>query len=80
MQSKELVGTYGANPAKALRCAASSKLWFGSGRSVILDSGFASLKSTKGMAENRLFMIGNGKTAHVGFPKVWLLKNSLVRG
>jgi hypothetical protein len=31
------------------------------------------------MAENGLFMIGNVKTAHFGFPKVWLLKNTPVR-
>jgi hypothetical protein len=78
MQIKEFVGTYGAiNPAKALRCV---KPWFGSGRCVILDSGFASLKCAKRKAENGLFMIGNVKTTHVGFPKVWLLKNAPDRG
>ncbi len=53
MQSKEFLGTYGANPAKALRCV---KPWFGSDRCVIPDSCFASLNCAKGMAENGLFI------------------------
>ncbi len=73
MQGKEFVADYGANPAKALRCV---KPWFRSGRCVILDSGFASLKCVKGMAEYGLFTIGNVKSAHVGFPKTWLVKNA----
>ena len=56
------------------------KPWFGSGRCVILDFGFASLKCFKGMAEHGMFMIGNVKTAHSGFPKIWLKSNALVRG
>jgi hypothetical protein len=66
MQDKEFVSGYGAKPAKAMRCV---KPRLGSGRCVILDSGFASLKCVKGMAEHGMFAIGNVKTAHNGFPK-----------
>jgi hypothetical protein len=66
MQVKEFVLVYGANLAKALRCI---KPWFGSGRCVILDSGFASVKCVKGMAEHGMFCIGKVKSAHTGFPK-----------
>ncbi len=48
IRGKEFVADYGANPDKALLCV---KPWFGSSRCVILDSGFASLKCVKGMAE-----------------------------
>ncbi len=77
MQDKEFVSVYGANPAKAMRCV---KPWFGSGRCVILDSVFASLKCIKGMAEHGMFAIGNVKSAHNGFPKNWLKENASVRG
>jgi hypothetical protein len=68
-KEKEYVATYGANPAKALRCV---KPCFGSGRCVILDSGFASFKCIRVMTENGMFAIGNIMSAHVGFPKAWL--------
>ncbi len=77
MQGKEFVADNGANPVKALRYV---KPWFGSGRCVILDSGFASLKCVKGMAKHGLFTIGNVKSAHVGFPKTWLVRNEHARG
>jgi hypothetical protein len=77
VKDKELVSTYGANHAKALRCV---KPWFGSDRCVILDSGFASYKCIRGMAENGMYVIGNVKYAHVAFPKVWLKQNAHVRG
>ena len=67
MKDKEFVSTYGANLARALRCV---KPWFGSGRCVILDSGFASYKCIRGMAENGMYAIDNVKFAHVAFPKV----------
>ncbi len=77
MQENDFVAACGANPAKALRCV---KPWFGSGRCVIFDSGFASLKCVKGMAEHGMFCIGNVKSAHTGFPKTWLKENAQVRG
>ncbi len=74
---EEFVSVYGSNPAKALRCV---KPWLSSGRCVILDPGFASLKCVKGMAEHGMLCIGNVKFAHTGFPKAWLTENALVRG
>jgi hypothetical protein len=47
---------------------------------VILDSGFASFKCIRGMAENGMYAIGNVKSAHVAFPKAWLKQNAPVRG
>ena len=70
MKDKEFVKDFGKAPAKALRCV---KPWFNTGRLVILDAGFASVKCAQGMAEHGLFMIGNVKTGHAAFPKKWLL-------
>ena len=67
IKDKKFVSTYGANPTKALR---SVKPWIGSGRCVILDSGFASYKCIRGMAENGMYAIGNVNTAHLAFPNV----------
>ena len=77
MARKEYVGEWGANPAKAMRCV---KPWFGSGRTVIADSGFASLKCATGMAEHGLYLVGNVKTASAGFPQKWLLDQLKQRG
>ena len=65
-----------AGTAIALRLTAP---WVHSGRIIILDSGFASLKAPKALAEVGLHMIGNVKTAHSDFPKKWLcLKGEMV--
>ena len=77
MAQKEFVAEWGKNPSKAMRCV---KPWFGSGRLVILDSGFASFKCAHGLAENGLFTIGNVKTASAKFPKDWLLDQVPERG
>ena len=77
MESKEFVAEFGKNPAKAMRCA---KNWFRSGRLVLVDAGFASVELAMGLAEYGLFMIGNVKTAHAGFPKDWLLSQVKERG
>ena len=77
MASKEFVRPYGKNPAKALRC---SKPWHGTGRTLILDSGFASKACAVGCADCGLFMIGNVKGGHRDFPKKWLLDNVKERG
>ena len=77
MAKKEYVTEWGKNPSKALRCV---KPWFRSARCVILDAGFASLKCCKGMSEHGMFMIGNVKGGHSGFPKDWLLEHVPVRG
>ena len=77
MGQKEFVTEWGKNPAKAMRCV---KPWFGTGRLVVIDSGFASLSCARGMAENGLFIVGNVKTASAGFPKAWLLSQVHERG
>ena len=77
METAEYVQEAGKNPAKALRC---TKPWHGSGRVVILDSGFASVKCAKALRDKGLFMIGNVKTASMGFPKDWLISQVPRRG
>lgn len=77
MEQKEFVQPWGKNPTKAMRCVKNS---FSSARCVILDSGFASLKCATGMAEHGMYMIGNVKSGHAGFPKKWLLDHVPERG
>ena len=77
MAMAEFVELAGKNPAKALRC---TKPWHGTGRLVILDSGFASVSCAKHLADKGLFMIGNVKTADTAFPKAWLLSKVPRRG
>ena len=75
MKATNCISEFGFNLAKTLRCA---RPWFSSGRGIILDSGFASFKCVKAMTEHGMFVIGNVKSAHVGFPKKWLVKNASV--
>ena len=76
MAEKKFVREFGKNPSKALRC---TENWFGSGRLVFLDSGFASWKGVQGFAEHGLYVIGNVKSGHAGFPKKWLKDNAPLR-
>lgn len=77
MAEAEYVSEAGKNPAKALRC---TKPWHGSGRLVILDSGFASVTCAMHLADKGMYFIGNVKTAHSSFPKKWLLSKVPRRG
>lgn len=77
MNDKEFVREYGKNPSKCIRCV---NPWFGSGRVVIEDSGFALVPCAKGLAEHGLFMIGNVNGASTGFPKAWLRSQLKERG
>ena len=77
MQDKEYVKEWGKAPATAMRCV---KPWMGTGRLVIADAGFASLKLAAGLAEHGTFLIGNVKGAHSEFPKAWLLQQVPERG
>ena len=77
MENKEYIKPHGKNPAKAMRC---TKPWHGSGRTVILDSGFMSVECATGLYDLGLFSIGNVKTASKGFPKDWLLSQVKQRG
>lgn len=60
-----------------MRC---TKPWFNSGRTVVVDSGFASAKLAKALARHGMFMIGNVKSGHASFPKKWLLERAKERG
>ena len=77
MAKKPLVKEWGKAPAVAMRCI---KPWWGTGRLLIADAGFASLKLCHGLAEHGTFLIGNVKTGHSGFPKRWLLEQVPSRG
>jgi hypothetical protein len=77
MANKELCNEYGKNPAKAMRC---TKQWLNSGRTAIVDSGFASVNLARGLAENGMYMIGNVRTGHSKFPRKWLLSKAKKRG
>ena len=77
MQHKEWVQEWGKAPATAMRCV---KPWMGTGRLVIADAGFASLKLATGLAEHGTYLIGNVKGGHSGFPKAWLLEQVPERG
>eukprot|EP00951_Prasinocladus_malaysianus_P003499 scaffold24601_cov33-Prasinocladus_malaysianus.AAC.1 len=77
MADKEFVAEWGKNPAVAMRGV---KPWFNSGRTVVADSGFASVKLAKGLAHHGMYLIGNVKGGHAGFPKKWLLEKVPTRG
>ena len=77
MADKEYVKDLGAGAATAMRLTSP---WRKSGQIVILDSAFASMKAAKALAGVGLFMIGNVKTAHTGFPKQWLNSKVSQRG
>ena len=67
MADKEYMKDLGAGAVSAMRLTLP---WRNSGgHIVILGSALASLKAAKALAGVGLFMIGNVKTAHTGFPK-----------
>eukprot|EP00798_Chlamydomonas_sp_ICE-L_P002138 gene2138-18187_t len=63
---KEFYAEYGATLATTLRLC---KPWFGSGRQILADSWFGSVKCCLEMYSCGLFCIMSVKTAHKGFPK-----------
>eukprot|EP00951_Prasinocladus_malaysianus_P045561 scaffold608898_cov17-Prasinocladus_malaysianus.AAC.1 len=77
MGEKEYVDQWGKNPSLAMRGV---KPWFNSGRTVVADSGFSSVKLAKGLAHHGMYLVGNVKRGHAGFPKQWLLQNVPNRG
>ena len=77
MANKDFVIEVGKGPAVALRC---TRPWHGSGRCVIVDSAFASMKCVKGFAERGMFIIGNVKQGHSDYPKEYLLSLVKQRG
>ena len=66
---KEHFRTYGATTATTLRMA---RPFEGSGKTIVADSWFSSLKTAKALLERGVFFIGNIKTAHRHFPKAHL--------
>jgi hypothetical protein len=76
MQQKDFVQALGVGTTLTLRC---TKHVWGTGRLVILDSAFASFKTCVALLNKGLFMIGNVKTAHREFPKMWLKSKATVR-
>ena len=70
MHTREYYSEYGTGTSILLRLA---KAWSGSGRVVVADSAFASVKSAVAL-RNRLglFFLGMVKTAHRHFPKKFL--------
>ena len=46
--------------------------YFGTGRIVIVDSAFSSVKTFIALKQRGLYFMGLVKTAHKQFPKVWL--------
>ena len=70
MATREYARTYGSGTSLLLRL---SKKWAGSGRIVVADSAFASVKTAVALKEhNGLFFMGLVKTAHKKFPKKFL--------
>ena len=70
MRTRTFVREYGSGTALLLRL---SQAWKGSGRLVVADSAFASVKSAIALkCTNGLYFHGLVKTAHRKFPKKWL--------
>ena len=70
MKTRAFVAEYGSGTALLLRL---SQAWKGSGRLVVADSAFASVKSAVALkCKNGLYFHGLVKTAHRKFPKKWL--------
>ena len=77
MADKEYVKEFGATAATVLRL---TKHIHGSGRIVIGDSWFGSLKALVALKHRGLFGIMLVKTNHVGYPKELLGQSSIPRG
>ncbi|OQR85202.1 hypothetical protein ACHHYP_20598 [Achlya hypogyna] len=64
--SKQFHQQYGSGTSSVLRL---SQEYFGSGRTVVADSAFASVKTLLALKKSGLFFMGMVKTAHREFPK-----------
>ena len=70
MRAREYSGVYGADTSLLLRL---TKFLRGSGRIIVADSAFASVKSAVALkSQNGLYFLGMVKTAHKKFPKKYL--------
>ena len=77
MQQKRWVQQYGVGCATLMRCTLP---WHGSGRLILGDSAFASLRSAMALAEVGMYLIGNVKTAHRRYPKARVNSQCMERG
>ena len=68
MQEREYVREYGGGTSLLLRLSAN---WHGTGRLIVADSAFASVKSAVALKSRGLYFMGLVKTAHRKFPKKW---------
>ena len=68
MRERDHARTYGAGTSLLLRL---SKNWHGTGRVIVADSAFASVKSAVALKARGLFFMGLVKTAHRKYPKKW---------
>ena len=77
MAEKEFVDEYGATTATTLRLTAA---YHGTGRIIVADSWFGSLKTAIALMKHGLYCNMLVKTAHKGFPRELLNQTDLSRG
>ena len=77
MCDKKYVKGFGATTATTLQL---TKTYHASGRRVIADSWFGSVKCAEALMERGLYLIMLVKTAHKDFPQELLSQNKLQRG
>ena len=77
MVEKEFVDQYGATTATTLRLTAA---YHGTGRIIVADSWFGSLKTAIALMKHGLYCNMLVKTAHKGFPRELLNQTDLSRG
>ena len=68
MREREYTSTYGASTALLLRLRSN---WHDTGRLIVADSVFASVKATVALKERGLYFMGLVNTAHRKYPKKW---------
>ncbi len=66
MREKEFTKEWGQTCATTLRLV---KPWYGTGKIVIADAWFGSLRTAYNLLKRDLYSVMNVKTAHGGFPK-----------
>ena len=77
MAEKEFVDEYGATTATTLRLAVA---YHGTGRIIVANSWFGSLKTAIALMKHGLYCNMLVKTAHKGFPREFLNQTDLSRG
>ena len=77
MKEKDHVKEYGATTATTIRLTAP---YHGTGRRIIADSWFGSVKTAVALSKRGLYSIMLVKTAHKDFPRLYLSEKTLDRG